>query len=303
MKSTMNNHQIMSNMKLINSIVVLFFLLSSCTNEFSLEHGTVQKLAGDFTFTEGPAADKAGNVYFTDIPNNRIHIWTTGGQLKLFRDSTGGANGLMFDADGNLFVCEGANRKVTRIAPSGEREILASYYDGKPFNRPNDLWIDPRGGIYFTDPAYGVDSSQLEMGVEGVYYIVPGGGAVLQVCNDLVRPNGVIGTPDGKKLYITDHYGKMTWQYDILEDGMLGNKQPFVEMGCDGLTMDALQNVYLTNVDSSSVDVFSQAGELLLSIAVPERPTNITFGGEDRSVLFITARTSLYGVEMNVKGW
>ncbi len=290
-------------MKRILTLILPVFLLASCTQEFKLEHGIMTRLAGDFAFTEGPAADKAGNVYFTDIPNNRIHIWTTGGQLELYRDSTGGANGLMFDADGNLFVCEGANRVVTRITPSGSRDVLASGYGGKQFNRPNDLWIDPKGGIYFTDPAYGVDSAQLEMGVEGVYYIVPAGATVLQVCDDLVRPNGVIGTPDGKKLYITDHYGKMTWQYDILEDGALGNKQPFAEMGCDGLTMDALQNVYLTNVDSSSVDVFSPAGELLLSIDVPERPANITFGGKDRSVLFITARTSLYGVEMNVRGW
>jgi gluconolactonase len=289
-------------MKLNHLIIVLMLLFTSCGHEFSLQHEAVNKLAGDFAFTEGPAADKEGNVFFTDIPNNRIHTWTTAGELEIFRDSTGGANGLMFDGEGDLVVCEGANRMVTRITRSGDRSVLASTFEGKQFNRPNDLWIDPKGGIYFTDPAYGVDSSMLEMGVEGVYYISPGGGSVIRVCNDLVRPNGIIGTPDGKKLYVTDHYGKMTWQYDILDNGVLANRQPFVGMGCDGLTMDALNNVYLTNVDSSSVEVFSPAGELLLSIALPERPTNLTFGGKDRSTLFITARTSLYSVEMNVKG-
>ncbi len=289
-------------MKQTYTISVMLLLLASCAQEFTLEHGTVDKLAGDFAFTEGPASDKAGNVFFTDIPNNNIHVWTTGGVLELFRDSTGGANGLMFDRNGNLIACEGGNRRVTRITPAGDREILASVYDGMQFNRPNDLWIDPKGGVYFTDPAYGVDSAMLEMGVEGVYYIVPGGGQVMQVAVDLIRPNGIIGTPDGRKLYITDHYGKMTWQYEVMEDGSLSGKQPFVEMGCDGLTMDALNNVYLTNVDSSSVDVFSPGGQLLLSMAVPERPANITFGGKDRSTLFITARTSLYAVKMNVKG-
>jgi gluconolactonase len=282
--------------------IILVMILGACQGEFKLSHQEPEKLAGDFIFTEGPAADRQGNVYFTDIPNNRIHTWTTTGELSVYRDSTGGANGLFFDRDGNLIVCEGGNRQVTSINKTGEKTVLASHYEGKKFNRPNDLWIDPNGGIYFSDPAYGVDSSRLEMGVEGVYYINPERDSVMRVCNDLIRPNGLIGTKDGKKLYITDHYGKMTWVYTVQPDGTLRDKTPFVEMGCDGLTMDHLQHLYLTNVDSSRVDVFTPEGIRILTIPVPERPANICFGGEQFSTLFITARTSLYAVEMNVRG-
>lgn len=281
---------------------VSIVLLSSCSKPFILEHKGVQKVADGFIFTEGPAADKAGNVYFTDIPNHKIHVFTTVETLELYRDSTGGANGLFFDKQENLVVCEGMNRQITSIDRSGAKTILSASYQGKRYNKPNDLWVDPKGGIYFSDPAYGVDSSLHELDGEHVYYILPSRDSVIRVCNDLVRPNGIVGSPDGKKLYITDHYGKMTWVYQILPDGTLTDKRAFVPMGCDGLTMDAMQNIYLTNLDSTAIDVFSADGEKLLSIPLPERPTNICFGGSNHSTLYITAPSALYTAAMNIKG-
>jgi gluconolactonase len=285
------------------SFIVLFFLFSCYrSGQDALVPGEVVKLTGGLTFSEGPAADKEGNVFFTDIPVNKIHQWTTGNKLKLFRDSTGAANGLFFDGDGHLIACEGGNRQVTSISMAGEKTVLTERYQGKRYNRPNDLWIDPKGGVYFSDPAYGVDSSLLEMDVEGVYYLNPSRDQVIRVCDDLVRPNGIIGTKDGKSLYVTDHYGKQTWRYAIQPDGSLTEKTPFVGMGCDGLTTDERGNVYLTNMDDHTIDVYSPEADLQLRIPLPERPTNICFGGEKHNTLFITTVTSLYSITMNVQG-
>lgn len=285
-------------------IVIILFVFSSCTNtsDLPLIKGEIEKVAGDFIFSEGPAADNHGNVYFTDIPNNRIHIWTIGGQLEIFLGNSGGANGLYFDENENLIACEGVNKRITLISKTKNIKVLANEYQGKKFNKPNDLWITPDGGIYFSDPAYGVDSSLLEMGIEGVYFIHPDGFTITRVCEDLIRPNGIIGTKDGKKLYITDHYGDTTWEYSIQTDGSLAGKKIFADMGCDGLAMDSRGNVYLTNVKEHAIDIYSPSGEEILSIPLPERPTNICFGGANQSTLFITAPSSLYKLEMNIKG-
>ncbi len=257
----------------------------------------VEKLADGFAFTEGPAADAAGNVYFSDIPNNRIHKYALDGTLSTFREDSGGANGLFFCREGNLLACEGGGRRLVSISPDGQVAVLADSYDGKKFNSLNDLWIDPKGGIYFTDPRYG-NREGMEQDGEHVYYRRPSG-EVVRVINDMVRPNGVIGTRDGKTLYVTDHGGDMTYVYRIEPDGSLTDKKPIATVGSDGMTLDAKGNLYLT---SGAVLVYSPAGEQILRIEVPESPANVTFGGKDRRTLFITARTSLYGLRMSVKG-
>lgn len=290
--------------KTILLAIAALAIFTSCTNNpnHPLISGDLEKLADGFKFTEGPTADFDGNVFFTDIGNNRIHVWTTEGKLELFRDKSGAANGLYFDRHGNLLICEGENRRVTSASPTGENRILTDQFEGKRYHRPNDLWAHPGGGIYFTDPAYGKEGSDLEMDVEGVYYILPDRGRVIRVCDDLKRPNGIIGTRDGKKLYITDHHGEMTWEYSIQPDGNLTRKKEFAEVGCDGLTMDEQKNLYLTNIKNQSVDIYSPEGELLVSIPMPEPPRNLTFGGVDYSSLFITAGESLYVLKMAVKG-
>ncbi len=258
----------------------------------------VKKLVGGFRFTEGPAADAKGNVYFTDIPNNRIHKWSLDGKLSTFREESGGANGLYFDKKGNLLACEGGGRRLVAIDPQGKVTVLAEKYEDKKFNSLNDLWIDPKGGIYFTDPRYG-NRDGMEQDAEHVYYISPDRKKIVRVVDDMVRPNGLIGTPNGKTLYVTDHGGKKTFVYKIAKDGTLSNKKLLAPEGSDGMTIDEQGNVYLT---TSAVLVYNGKGELIETIEVPERPANVTFGGKDKQTLFITARTSLYSIPMKVKG-
>lgn len=258
----------------------------------------VKKMADGFQFTEGPAADRAGNVFFSDIPNNKILQWTLGEGLSEFSVNSGGANGLYFAADGSLLACAGSARMLYKIAPDGGVKVLADQYDGKKFNSPNDLWIDPKGGVYFSDPRYG-GREGMEQDGEHVYYITPDGRQVWRVIGDMVRPNGVIGTPDGKILYVADHGDNKIWAYTIQPDGTLADKRLFAPEGSDGMTLDSEGNVYLTN---KVVAVYNPAGQRIETIAIPEEPANVTFGGSTRQILFITARTSLYAIPMRVRG-
>ena len=261
------------------------------------EGAKVEKLAGGFAFTEGPAADAQGNVFFSDIPNNRIHKWSLDGKLSTFRENSGGANGLYFDKDGSLLACEGGGRRLVSIDQKGNVTVLADKYQGKKFNSPNDLWIDPKGGVYFTDPRYG-SRDGMEQDGEHVYYLAPDRKRLVRVIDDMIRPNGVVGTPDGKMLYVADHGGGKTFAYTINKDGTLSNKKLFAPEGSDGVTIDSDGNIYLT---TGVVAVYNRNGEKIEEIKVPEGPANVTFGGGDNQTLFITARTSLYSVKMRVK--
>jgi len=254
----------------------------------------IEKLATGFRFTEGPALSPDGEFYFTDIPNQRIHVWSDSKGLRTFRDDSGHANGLMFDADGTLFLCEGGTRVLSMIAPDGTRSILAESYEGGRLNSPNDLWIDPNGGIYFTDPRYG-KRDDLEQDGEHVYYLTPKRDQVIRVIDDMVRPNGLVGTPDGTTLFVADLGAKQTFRYTIAADGTLSDKSLFAEQGSDGMSMDAEGNLYLT---FASVDVFSPDGTLLRRIELPERPANVIVIKNDPLTLVATARTSLYRITL-----
>jgi gluconolactonase len=258
----------------------------------------IQKLAGGFQFTEGPAANAVGDVYFTDIPNNRIHKWSVDGELSTFREDSGAANGLYFDPKGNLLACEGGNRQLVSIDPAENVTVLADSFNSKKLNSPNDLWRDPKGGIYFTDPRYG-NRDNLEQDGEHVYYLPPGGGFLIRVIDDLVRPNGIIGTPNGERLFVADHGDEKTYSYLIDSDGTLSNKQLFASQGSDGVTLDEFGNLYLTR---EGVSVYDPQGNKLGMIEVPERPANVCFGGREHRTLFITARSALYSLEMQVAG-
>jgi len=258
----------------------------------------VKKLANGFRFTEGPAADAQGNIFFSDIPNNRILKRSLDGTLSTFRDNSGGANGLFFDKQGNLFACEGSGQRLVSIDPNGNVTVLADKYQNKAFNSLNDLWLDLKGGIYFTDPRYG-NRDDMQQDGEYVYYLTPDRKKVIRVIDDMVRPNGVIGTTDGKLLYVADHGGGKTFIYTINEDGTLSNKKLFAPKGSDGMTIDNEGNVYLT---TSVVEVYNRYGEKIEIIIVPEIPANVCFGDKDKKTLFITARTSLYSLRMRVKG-
>lgn len=220
---------------------------------------TLQKLAGEFSFTEGPASDRKGNVFFTDQPNDRIMKWGVDGKLSTFLQPCGRANGLSFDGKGNLWACADEKNELWRIDRAGKVTVVLKDYQGKLFNGPNDLWITPRGGLYFTDPHYKRPywkrgPKEME---ECVYYLGPDYKTLTRVIEDLKQPNGIIGTPDGKLLYVTDIKAGKTYRYRIQPDGALTEKKLFCELGSDGMTIDNQGNVYLTG---KGVSVFDLAG-------------------------------------------
>jgi gluconolactonase len=262
------------------------------------EEAALQRLGGGFQFTEGPAADRDGNVFFTDISASRIHRWSTRREISIFLENSRRTNGLAFAPDGLLIGCAGGSGEIIAIDPKGNITVLASEYDGKPFNSPNDLWIRPDGGIYFTDPRYG-SRENLPQDGEHVYFLTPDRSQVIRVIDDMVRPNGLVGTPDGRTLYVADHGAGRTWSYTIRPDGTLADKSLFVPQGSDGMTIDELGNIYLTDV---GVSIYSPQGLLLGTIETPETPSNLTFGGSGGRMLFITARSSVYGQPMNMRG-
>ena len=262
-----------------------------------------EKLADGFSFTEGPACDGQGNVFFTDQPNNKIFKWSTDNKLSLFEENYGRANGMYFDHQGNLISCSDEKNELWSIAPDGKVKVLVKDFEGKKLNGPNDLWIAPNGGIYLTDPFYKRpwwDHQTSEQDGEHVYYLAPGASKLIRVVTDFEKPNGIIGTPNGKYLYIADIKGNKTWRYSINSDGTLSGKKLFAELGSDGMTIDQKGNIYLTG---KGVTIFNPSGVMIENIPIPEGWTaNVCFGGKDRHLLFITASKSVYGIKMKVKG-
>ena len=264
----------------------------------------LEKLSGGFEFTEGPSVDAHGNVYFTDQPNDRIMIWSVEGKLSTFLKPAGRSNGLCFDAKGNLWACADEKNELWRIDPAtGKHEVVVKDFRGKLLNGPNDVWVRPDGGAYFTDPFYKRPywkRGPREQDQEATYYLAPDGKTLTRVTDDLRQPNGLIGSPDGKTLYVSDIGGGKTFVYDIETDGSLAKKRLFCELGSDGMTLDDRGNVYLTG---KGVTVFDKSGKQIEHIDVLEPWTgNVCFGGSDMRTLFVTASKSLYALKMTVKG-
>lgn len=302
-------------MKYKNSF--LLFLLLSCAGLFAQEaavtatglepllqpHAAVTLVSKQFTFTEGPAVDRKGNIFFTDQPNDKIWKYDTEGKLSVFMEKTGRSNGLYFDAKGKLIACADENNQLWLIDAGKKITVLLKDFHGTRFNGPNDLWIDKRGGMYFTDPYYQRDYWQRkkpDLPRQDVYYLPKGKQQPVIVDSTLKQPNGIVGTPDGKYLYVADIGAWKTYRYEIGKDGMLTNRQLFASIGSDGMTLDEKGNVYLSG---KGVTVFNAAGEQLGNIPVPSNWVgNICFGGKDRKTLFITASESVYILQMQVKG-
>ncbi|WP_163395165.1 SMP-30/gluconolactonase/LRE family protein [Flavobacterium limi] len=261
------------------------------------------KLSDQYSFTEGPAADKNGNIYFTDQPNNRIIKWSVDGVLSVYMENAGRSNGLYFDREGNLLACADEKNEIWKIDPDKNVTVLVNDFEGKRLNGPNDLWVDPKGGIYFTDPFYKRDywkHTSKEIEKECVYYLSPDKTKITNVASDLIKPNGIIGTSDGKTLFVADIEANKTYSYKINNDGSLGKKTLFTESGSDGITIDASGNIYLTG---KGVSVFNPKGEKIAHIDINEPWTaNACFGGKKFRTLFITAGKSIYTLEMNIKG-
>ena len=263
----------------------------------------LEKLAGGFEFTEGPTSDRDGNVFFTDQPNDRIMKWSVDGTLTTFLQPAGRANGMFFDARGNLLACADERTELWSIAPDGRHTVLASRFEGKPLNGPNDVWARPDGAIYFTDPFYKRawwDYSARPQDSEQVYFLSADRRTLTRVTADLVQPNGIIGTPDGATLFISDIGARRTYAYDIRPDGSLANRRLRCELGSDGMTLDAEGNLYLTG---RGVSVCDKDGRKIEQIDVPEAWTaNASFGGKTHQTLFITASKGLYAIALRVKG-
>lgn len=296
-------------MKTSLSLVVVALVFAACSCSLAGESkliapgAKVEKLSGGYAFTEGPAMDTEGNVYFTDQPNDRIVKWSVDGKLSDYMKPCGRSNGLCFDGKGNLIACADEKNELWLISPDKKVTVLVKEYEGKLLNGPNDVWVRPDGGIYFTDPMYKRDywkRGPKEQDGEHVYFLSADYKTLKRVATDLKQPNGIIGTADGKTLYVADIGASKTYSYDIQADGSLANKKLFCGMGSDGMTIDERGNVYLTG---RGVTVFDRAGERIENIAVPEGWTaNVCFGGKDKRALFITASKGLYAIEMAVKG-
>lgn len=263
----------------------------------------LKKLPATFAFSEGPAVNKKGDVYFTDQPNDQIWKYDTKGKLTLFMDKTGRANGLYFDRQGNLIACADEKDELWSISPDKKVTVLLSQFEGKRLNGPNDLWIDGKGGIYFTDPYYQRaywDRSQPDIAGQKVYYLPKGASEPVVVEDGVVKPNGIVGTPDGKYLYVADIEAGKTYRYEIAADGSLENRKEFVPQGSDGMTLDSEGNLYITG---NGVTVYDRGGKKLGNIEVSKSWTgNVCFGGKDRKVLLITASEGVYTLRMRVKG-
>jgi gluconolactonase len=292
-------------------------------------HGQLVTLASGFGFTEGPAADRHGNVFFTDQPNDRIYRWDARTfKVTLFLEGTGRANGMIFDREGNLIAAADMHGELWKIRADGSHKVLIDNYQGKLLNGPNDVWINPtNGGIYITDPIFPrgywdsgdprqqdwepTRSEQAPQGKGGhVYYLPSGARKLVRVTSDALGwesdswPNGVVGTPDGKKLYVNKWYYDDkggTWVFDIKRDGKLANMRKFTDWGGDGMSMDERGNVYISN--NAGVLAFDPDGNNILRIPTGSQATNNTFAGRDGKTLFITGPVSkVTAIRMNVKG-
>jgi gluconolactonase len=289
------------------------------------------KAATTIAFTEGPAVDAEGSVYFSDIEGNRILKLSADGKRSVFREPSGRTNGNAFDREGRLLHCEGAEfgpgggRRVTRTdLRTGKYEVLAERYEGKRYNSPNDICVDGRGLIFFTDPRYG-DRSDMEMKVEGVYRIDLYGKVTRILAQpDVERPNGIAVTQDGKKMYVIDSCptvggNRKIWEFDLNEKGEPGPHRLVFDFapgrGGDGMRLDMEGNLYVaagiisprgpheTTDVPPGVYVITPKGDLKARIPIREDViTNVAFGGKDGRTLYVTAGKTLWTTRVNVPG-
>ncbi len=274
--------------------------------------------AATLAFTEGPTVDRDGNVYFSEMVNQRIMKLGSDGVLSVFREKSNNANGLVIDPEGRLIACEGAesNRNGVRITGTprvtrtdlrtGQLEILAEGSREAPLKGPNDVTIDARGRLYFTDP-----------GGSAVYRIdAPGKVARLVSAPDVERPNGIQISPDDKTLYVADSSAppngvRVLYAFDLQPDGSLRNRRVLYDFlkvrGTDGMSVDVQGNLYTSSgsraTANTGIHVISPQGKLLQIIPIPEDPiTNNAFGGPDMKTLYVTAGKTLYKVRTEIAG-
>jgi gluconolactonase len=261
----------------------------------------IDKVAAGYAFVEGPAWSPMGFLIFSDIPNNKLMQFAPGGTASVFRADSNGAIGNRFDAQGRLYTCESHTRRVTRVDKKGKVEILAERWQGKRLNAPNDLAIRKEGDVYFTDPAFGNQQDKRELDFFGVYHISRKGELEV-IAKPKGRPNGVALAPDGRTLYVGNSDERNVRAYDLDKSGGASNEHILIsgiEGVPDGICIDEKGDLY---VAANRIQAYSPEGKLLGMIPTEETPSNCAFGDPDLGSLYITARTSVYRVRLDVKG-
>jgi gluconolactonase len=267
---------------------------------------TPELVQGGFIFTEGPVGTADGGLYFSDIRANRTYYLDPAGKIGVVREQTNGANGLALTRDGELVFAEGDAKRISKRGRDGAVTTLTEGLEGKPLLAPNDLILDAKGGIYFTDPGP-------RLVVPGrptyVYYLAAGAKQPLLVDGAVARPNGLTLTNDGKTLIVDDTIGETVFAYDVEANGAVKNKRPFVklrdipagaESGADGMVIDREDRVYITTV--AGIQVFDPKGQYLGTIKAGRQGANVAFAGSDKRTLYITAREGLYRVKTLAQG-
>lgn len=264
-----------------------------------------QRIATGFQFTEGPVWHPEGHLLFSDIPADTIYRLAPDHTVTPWRKPSGNSNGLTFDRQGRLVACEHGNRRVSLTAPNGEVQPVATHYQGKRLNSPNDVVVRSDGSIYFTDPPYGIQEDQRELGFNGLFRVLPQGDIHL-MADDMGRPNGLAFSPDETVLYVDDSERRQIRAFDVAEDGSLTNGRIWADMASpdagspDGMKVDREGNVYCTG--PGGLWVFTPDARCLGVLKGPEQPANLAFGGDDLRTLFLTARTSIYTLRTKVPG-
>jgi gluconolactonase len=266
----------------------------------------LEKVATGFQFTEGPIwIEQEQCLLFSDIPANRIYRLKNN-QVTIFKEPSYNSNGLTIDLQGRLIACEHGERRVTRLETDGSVTTLASIFQDKKLNSPNDIVVKSNGYIYFTDPPYGIKPEQQEQPLQGVYRLSPDGQEIVLLVDDFNKPNGLAFSPDERKLYIDDSEEKHIRVFDVLEDGTLDKGQVFYGMKTDkkglpdGMKIDREGKIFCTG--GGGVWVFNPEGEHLGTILTPEIPANCAWGDSDRCTLYITAQTSIYKIRLLIPG-
>jgi gluconolactonase len=261
----------------------------------------VERVAGGYRFTEGPAWSREGYLLFSDVPNDKIMKYVPGHKPEVFRENSNGANGNAFDAQGRLYTCESRTRRVTRTDKKGNIEVLAEKWEGKRLNAPNDIVIRRDGQIYFTDPAFGNQADTRELDFYGVYHMTPKGQMNL-IAKPAGRPNGIALSPNGRILYVANSDDRNVRAYDVGRGGEVANERVAIrdiDGVPDGIRVDEKGNIYVT---AKGVAVYDPQGKFIELIGMAETPANCAFGDTDLGTLYITARTSLYRARRKLKG-
>ena len=272
-----------------------------------VDSSQAERLATGFEFTEGPVWHPDGHLLFVDIRRSLIHRLVPGGQPEVFRENSGSSNGLTFDLQGRLVMCEGGNRRVTRMEPDGAITTVADRWDGKRLNRPNDVICRSDGSVYFTNPASRLEPPEMEMDSSGVHRVAPDGTVSMLVAG-LEFPNGLALSPDERTLYVANSRNPpLINAYDVRPDGSIANGRLFADMSSgepdgvpDGMKVDAEGRVYCTG--PGGCWVFEPDGRHLGIIRLPEIPANCAWGGPDHRTMFFTAHTSVYSMRMKTQG-